>query len=74
MKVGVDAVEPPHATHQIGPARLDQQMVMVRDQTVGVAPPPLLRDLLDQQIEKLPAAMVSEEDGFLPFAQRSHMI
>jgi len=48
--LGVCAVEAPHAGDQIALRGLDEQVIMVAHQAIGVTDPPLLRDLPTQQV------------------------
>lgn len=72
--LSVDPFEPPHATYQIMHRCFEQELVMRIHQTVGIAPPPILRHPFVQQADKCPAVAVSEEDRLLSVASRSHMI
>jgi hypothetical protein len=59
--LGVGALEPLHARDKISPRRLQQQMVVISHQDVGMDQPPRLLRRLPQTLEKcLPVRIVAK--------------
>ena len=74
LKLGVDAVQLPHADGQIPVGSLDQKMVMVGHEAVGVADPVVaLVDVLEG-VEEVQTIRVGLENGFLLVPAGGHMI
>lgn len=60
--LGVGGVQALHAPRQVRPGRLDDQVVVVRHEAVGEAPPPARPDDLTEAMEEEAAVVVVEED------------
>jgi len=61
--LGVDAVDLPHAAREVRLGRLDEQVVVVRHQAVGVTDPAAALDDITEDPQERGAVSVSEEDG-----------
>ena len=58
----VAAIQLPHAEREIRLRRLDQQMIVIVHQTVGMAHPPIAIDNMGQQAQPLQAVPVVSHD------------
>jgi hypothetical protein len=70
----IQAVQPPHALHEIGFRRFNEHVVMIVHQTIRVASPPVLVDLPPQDGEKPIAVDRIEKDNLLGIAPGRQMI
>lgn len=70
----IAAVQSPHAATQIGFGRIEQQVVVIAHQAVGITTPLLLEDFLPEEGEKAIAVGVIEEDRLLGIAPRRDMM
>jgi len=73
-ELGIDSVQLPHAEGEITVRRLDEEMVMVGHQAIGVAYPVVaLVDVLECIKKSVPIVVVFE-NGFLFISPRCDMI
>jgi hypothetical protein len=72
--LGVRHVEALHPATEIGFRGLDEQVIVVAHQAIGVATPMVLFDLASEQVEKPHAVGVVGEDILPGIATRSHVI
>lgn len=72
--LGVDAIQVTHAPRQIGLRRFDQQVIMIRHQTIGVTAPTKALNCVAQQREKQFTVVVLQEDIFASISSRGDMV
>ncbi len=73
-ELGIDAVQLPHADGEIPVGGLNQQMIMVGHEAVGVANPVVsLIDVLEG-IEKIDSILIVLENGFLFIPAGGHVV
>jgi len=70
----VDAVQLPHPIGERAPLGVDQQMEVVRHQTVRRAPPALVRDNAPEELEKTHSIAVVHEDQLLSISARRDVV
>ena len=73
-RLGVHPVELPHSPGQGGIDRLDQQVVVVRHQTIGMTEPVESRNSLSEYLEELLAIGVVEKDILICITAGSDVI
>ena len=73
-ELGIDAIQLPHAYGEIAVGRLDEQMIMVVHEAVGVADP--IVSLVDalKGVEEIEAVPVIPEYGFFLIAAGSRVV
>jgi hypothetical protein len=72
--LGVDAVQLSHAEGEIAVRGLDEEMIVIGHETVGVANPIVAFINVLESVKEVLAVLVILEDRFLLIAARSYMI
>ena len=71
-RLRVDAIEKLHPTRQVGIRRLDEQVIVVAHQAVGMADPAVPHNHIAQHLQKPVAILIVEEDSLQRVAKSSN--
>jgi hypothetical protein len=73
-RLGVHAVQMPHAARQVRLRRLDEQVALVGHQAVGAANPAEALDRVGERVEEEVAIRIAEEDVLPRVAATGYMV